>query len=214
MNMAMEAIQVQVSAQEELLERVDILLDDARIGQQKLHENYVQIALAMLEVKTTKSFLARTHSWDAYLVSCGQRLGKKRTVLYSGVSVVEQLGPYIAPKQLVSMGVSKAQPLAAFVKHSGKKPTPALLEAALDDKIGVEEFRAQIATAQHLPADPKGKWRSIGFFCTDDEWSEIERAFALARREDEIDENLPETVVQFRTISAMAKECISSWEAK
>jgi hypothetical protein len=207
----MEVVQ---TVPEALLRRVDDLLDSARVGQQKLHENYVQIALAMLEVKNTKAFLARTHSWDKYILECGQRLGKKRTVLYSGISVAEQLGPYIAPKQLVSMGISKSQPLAAFVKQSGNKPSPALLEAANDPAVGVEEFRAKIATAQHLPANPKSKWRSIGFFCTDDEYSEIERAFALARREDEIDENLPETIVQFRTISCMAKECISSWEAK
>jgi hypothetical protein len=212
MSTAIEAIQVFNPRHEELLVRVDELLDAAREDRARLNKTYVEIGIGLLAVKKSEAWKLRSHSWDGYVRGCEERFGKARTALYGYTSVAEQLGPHVAPKQLVAMGISKSQPLAAYVKTSGKKPSLALLDDALNPAIGVEEFRATLAKEQHLPADPKGKWRSIGFFCTDDEWEEIERAFALARREDEIDENLPETVVQFRTIAAMSKECISSWE--
>jgi len=209
-----EAVQIFNPRHEELLVRVDELLDAAREGRIRLSQTYVEIGIGLLDVKKSEAWKLRSHSWDGYVRGCETRFGKARTALYGYASVAEQLGPYVEPKQLVAAGVSKMQPLAAMVKKTKKRPSDELLKAAGDPAIGVDEFRAKIATSQHLPADPKAKWRSIGFFCDDDEWSEIQRAFALARREDEIDENLPETIVQFRTISCMAKECISSWEAK
>lgn len=202
----------ETKAQEALLARVDTLLDDARIGQQRLHENYVEIGLAMLEVKTMKAWLVRTHSWDAYVLVCGQRLGKKRTALYGYTSVAEQLGPHVAPKQLVTMGISKSQPLAAYVKTSGKQPSPALLEAALDASVGVEEFRAALSEARHEKPEGEGKWFDLGgFYCTPPEREEIERAFRYAAVMDEIPENEAETVVRKRTIQALAREGISAW---
>jgi hypothetical protein len=197
-----------------LLARVDSLLDSYRANRESLHRNYVEVSLAMVEVKKTRAWLARAHSWDQYVKDCGERLGKKRTVLYAGVSVIERLSPYVETKQLVEMGISKSQPLAQYVKQKGTKPPDNLMSKALDPSVSAEQFRADIARETHQPVDEKSKWRTIGFFCTDDEWAEIERAFALARREGQIDENLPENLVQFRTISAMAKECIGSWEAK
>jgi hypothetical protein len=210
MSTAIEAIQIFDTRHEELLVHVDGLLDAARENRAKLDQSYVEVGLGLLAVKKAQAWKLREHSWDAYIKSCEARFGKGRTTLYAGVSVAEQLGPHIEPKQLVAMGISKSQPLAQYVKQTGKLPAT-LLEAALDSTVGVDQFRADIATATHQPTE-KTKWRSFGFFCDDGEWSEIQRAFALARREDEIDENLPETVVQFRTISCMARECISSWE--
>ena len=210
MSAAMDVIQTP----ENQLARVDFLLDTARESRARLNQTYVEISIGLLDVKKSQAWKLRSHSWNGYVKSCEARFGKGRTVLYGGVSVAEQLGPYIPPKQLVQMGISKSQPLAQYVKQTGKKPPESLINKALDPEVSVEQFRADIARETHQPENPKAKWRAIGFFCTDDEYEEIERAFALARREDEIDENLPESVVQFRTISAMAKECISSWEAK
>jgi hypothetical protein len=200
--------------QQALLNRVDSLLDSARENQEALHRNYIEIGAALLEVQKTKAWVLRERSYDSYVMACGKRFSRGRSALYGYVSVVERLSPYVKDGQLVEMGISKSQPLAQYVKQTGKKPPESLINKALDPEVSVEQFRADIARETHQPENPKAKWRAIGFFCTDDEYEEIERAFALARREDEIDENLPESVVQFRTIAAMSRECISSWEPK
>jgi hypothetical protein len=212
MSTAIEAVQIFNPRHEELLVRVDELLDSAREGRARLSQTYVEISIGLLDVKKSAAWMLRSHSWDGYIKSCEARFGKGRTALYGYVSCSEQLLPYVSQKQLVEMGVSKAQPLAAMVKKTNRRPSDELLTAAANPDVSVEDFRAALAKEQHLPADEKGKWRAIGFFCTDDEWTEIERAFGYAKIMDEIDDNLPETVVQLRTIAAMARECISSWE--
>jgi hypothetical protein len=110
------------------------------------------------------------------------------------------------------MGVSKTQPLAQYVKLSGKKPSAKILEAALDPKVGVEEFRAALAEAQHAKPEGASKWFDLGgFFCLPEERKEIERAFEYAKQMDEIPADLPDVFVRKRIIQALAREAISSW---
>jgi hypothetical protein len=198
---------------EDLLNRVDGLLDSAREGRARLYQTFVEISIELLSVKKSEAWKLRSHSWDGYIRLCETRFGKGRSALYGHVSCAEQLLPYVSQKQLVAMGVSKAQPLARYARLKQEKPPQNLIDKAIDPTVSVEAFRAEIARETHQPVE-KGKWREIGFFCSDEEWEEIQRAFTLARREDRVDENLPAPIIQFRTILAMARECISSWEPK
>jgi hypothetical protein len=195
-----------------LLTRVDSLLDQARQGRESLARNYIDIGLGLLEVKKTGAWAAREHSWDAYVMSCESRFGKTRTALYGYVSCPEQLLPYVSQKQLVDMGVSKAQPLAALVKKTKKRPSDELLQAAVDSKVSVEDFRAKLAEAQHQQPEGKEKWRDLGgFYASNPEWEEIQRAFSYAREIDEVGVDESEMIARKRILTAMARECISSW---
>lgn len=212
MSTAIEIVRA-TSEQELLLTKIDRLLDDARENRTKLHATYTEIGLGLLEVKQTKAWSARCHSWDSYVKDCEQRFGKGRSSLYGYTSVAEQLSPHIETKQLVAMGISKSQPLAAYVKSSGKKPSPALLEAALSPEVGVEQFRATLSEARGEKPEGKEKWFDVGaFYCSPEERQEIEKVFELAKIQDEISPDLPETIVRKRIMLAMARECRSSWE--
>src|ERR1700733_7845704 len=209
---AFEIIRATPVEHETLLVRVDSLLDEARENQARLASNYVEVGILMLEVRETKAWISRSRSWDQYVLDCGQRMGRKRTVLYGVTSVAEQLGPHFDQKQLMTMGISKSQPLAQYVKLTGKKPPEHLVNSALDPTVNVEEFRSQLSQARHEKPEGKEKWRELGgFYASAEEWAEIQRAFAYARVMDEITEDTPDMIVQKRTILAMARECISSW---
>lgn len=195
---------------EELLARVDSLIDEARTSEEKLHRDFLEIGVAMLEVQRAKAWLLVARSWDSYVMDCGKRFGRGRTALYSYVSVAERLLPHMPAKQLVEMGISKAQPLAAFVKKTGKTPTAALIESASDPDVGVEQFRATVAESTHEKPE-KGKWRELSFFASEDEWLEIETALKYAEIIDEVPVDTPDWAKKKRAIVAMSRECISSW---
>lgn len=197
---------------EELLARVDSLIDEARTSEEKLHRDFLEIGVAMLEVQRAKAWLNRARSWDTYVVDCGKRFGRGRSALYGYVSVAERLLPHMPAKQLVEMGISKAQPLAQYVKQKGSAPPDSLVEKASDPNVGTEEFKAAVAETQHNKPE-KGKWYDLGgFFCTPDERQEIDRVFALARLEIQLPAECPEWLERKLVFHAMTAECISTWE--
>src|SRR5271165_1107428 len=103
--------------QELLLDRVDSLLDETRLGQERLHRNFIEIGIALLEVDKSRAWMLRSHSSDAYIKSCETRFGKGRTALYSFKSVAEHLLPHLSADRLLAIGISKAQPLAQYIRQ-------------------------------------------------------------------------------------------------
>jgi hypothetical protein len=200
--------------QQALLNRVDSLLDSARENQEALHRNYIEIGAALLEVQKTKAWVLRERSYDSYVMACGKRFSRGRSALYGYVSVVERLSPYVKDGQLVEMGISKSQPLAQYVKQTGKKPPESLINKALDPEVSVEQFRADIARETHQPENPKAKWFDLGgFYCTADERREIERAFDVATRVDPpIPDETPEIIKRKEIIQRFAMEFLSQYE--
>lgn len=197
-----------------LLDRVDGLLDTAREKHVSLLRDYTEIGDALLAVRTTRAWLATdAHSWDDYLTTCKNRVGLGRTALYGYVSVVERLLPAVDKKTLIEMGISKAHVLAQHVKISGKKPAAELVEKASNPEVGIEEFKAVVAEAQNVkPPEEKGKWRDLGgAYFSAEEWAEIERAFAEAKIQAEVPQDIPDWLERKLIIQAMAAECLSSW---
>lgn len=199
---------------EELLARVDGLLDTAREKHVSLLRDYTEIGDALLAVRTTRAWLATdAHSWDDYLTTCKNRVGLGRTALYGYVSVVERLLPAVDKKTLIEMGISKAHVLAQHVKVSGKKPAAELVEKASNPEVGIDEFKAVVAEAQNVkPPEEKGKWFEVGgFYASADERKEIERAFAVAKEQAEISDDAPEWLVRKVIVQALCAEFLSEY---
>lgn len=198
--------------QEQLLDRVDALLDETRLGQEKLHRNFIEIGLALDAVENSKAWMLRAKSYDSYIRErCEPRFGKSRTQLYGYRSVAKNLLPYLSAEKLMEIGISKAQPLATFVKNSGKKPPDTLLEAAKNTRVGVEEFRATIAEITHDGAE-KGKWLDMGgFYCTADEKIEIEMGLERAETIEPLPADAPVWLARKVAIQRLVAEFLATY---
>ena len=162
-----------------LLDEVDGLLDQARNGRESLQRTYVEIGAALLKVEQTKAWMSGGfHSFEAYIKSCEVRFGRARTQLFGYKAVAERLLPEVSKEQLIEMGISRAMPLAMYVKKTGK-PAANLLRDALNPKVGAEQFEALVAEATHQTPE-KGKWHQLSLKAEDSEWGEIKRAMSVA----------------------------------
>lgn len=194
-----------------LLARVDGLLDTARDGRDSLQRTYVEIGLALDEVENTKAWMLVSHSFDGYIREhCEPKFGKSRTQIYGAKAVAHHLLPEISKDQLVEMGISKAMPLAMYVKRTGKSAVQ-LLEKALDSKVDVSEFRAAIAEAQHEKPE-KGKWFDLGgFFCTKEEREEIERGLRSAENQEPLPADISDWLKRKIVIQRLVSEFLSTY---
>ena len=200
---------------ESLLSRVDSLLDRTRAAQDQLYQDYVEIGVALMEVQESKAWLVREfHSYDAYIKGCEERFGRGRTALYGYKSVAERLLPSIGKEDLISIGIGKSQPLAAYVKRTGKQPNDVLLAAARNPEIGVDEFKATIAEQLHEKPEPSGKWYEIGgFYCSPSEKQEIQRGFEVAATTDPpISPDLPDWAHRKAVIQRLVMEFLATYE--
>lgn len=197
--------------QQQLLTRVDLLLDDSRATQEHLARNFIQIGIALLEVDKSRAWTLRSHSSDGYIKSCEARFGKGRTALYGFKSVAENLLPHLPEQKLLEMGISKAQPLAQYVKRTGKTPSAELLADAFNPKVEVEEFRASVAGALHEKPE-KGKWYDLGgFFVSPEEKEEIDRGLEQAANNEPLPDNCSEWMRKKIIIQRLVAEFLSTY---
>ena len=192
-----------------LLARVDGLLDRAKENRENQERTFVEIGIALLDVKNTQAWLlSGQHSFDSYVKGCETRFGKSRTQLYGAKAVAERLLPAVSKEQLIDMGISRAMPLAMYVKNTGKSAQP-LVASALDPQKDVTEFRAEIAEAAHAPTE-KGKWYDLGgFFCSAPEREEIERVFAQAGSD--LPAEAPDWMRRKVVVQRLVAEFVSAW---
>lgn len=168
------------SAAKTLLAKMDELLEKARYGREELGKTYVDIGIALDEIESSRAWMLVAHSFDGYIREhCEPRFGKSRTQLYGYRAIAKNLLPAVSKKQLIEMGVSRAMPLAQYVRLKGANPPESLINQALDPKVKVEEFESLIAEATHQSTE-KGKWHQISIKAEDSEWEEIERAISVA----------------------------------
>ncbi len=194
-----------------LLARVDGLLDTARDGRESLQKTYVEIGLALSDVEKSRAWIAGNfHSFEAYIKQCEGRFGRARTQLFGYKSVAERLLPEVSKEKLIEIGISRAMPLAQYVKRTGK-PVGDLLNKALDPSVGVDEFRAAVAESEHSKPE-KGKWFDLGgFFCTKEEREEIERGLRAAERNEPLPENTSEWMTRKIVVQRLVQEFLSSY---
>jgi hypothetical protein len=195
----------------ELLACVNGLLDEARNGRESLERTYMDIAIVLDEVETSRAWMLVAHSFDAYIKSCEARFGKSRTQLYGYRSVAKNLLPAIPKEQLISIGISKAMPLAQYVKQKGGKAPENLISKAADPNVGVDEFRAEIAAATHVQPE-KGKWFEFGgAFLTPAEREEIERGFARAAEVEPLPADISDWMKRKIVIQRLVAEFLSTY---
>jgi len=127
------------------------------------------------------------------------------------VAVADKLLPYVREEDLDSMGISRAQELARFVKQSGLKVPQHLLEAALDSKVKIGQLKIEVSEALHIKGEIVGTWWDPfggGAYFSPDEKKEVQQAQELARRD--IQTDLPDHQQRKEIILAWAREFYSS----
>jgi hypothetical protein len=199
---------------EELLARVDGLLERAKERREAQEATFVEIGIALQEVQDSKAWMLRDfHSFDQYIREwCEPRYGRERNQLYGFKSSAKLLLPYFSPEELTGMGVTKALHLKTLVKETGKKPPERLSAAALDSEVKVKDFESLVAEARHMTPE-LGKWRQLSIRASDDEWEEIERAMksALDQGENPLPPETSETMKRKIALLRMAAEFLSTY---
>lgn len=192
---------------------LDSLLTSIKTSELKLASSYVKLGHLLNKVQTARYWLEwGHHSWGSYIDEVRDKIGRGRSQVYGILAAVEQLSPYVSELDMESMGVSRAQALARYVKRSGCRVTPFLLEQALNPKVTLAELTSSVSSALHEEDAPKGKWRDFGFFATAEEWKEIEQAMDAARRIDPpIEADTPDHVALKEIMLRFSQEFASTY---
>ena len=206
-----EVLKVDVAQQKALLSKVDRLLESARSGMDNLSRTYVEIGVALDAVENAKAWLLVARSYDSYIKDhCEPKFGKSRTQLYNYRSVAKNLLPHMPADKLLEIGISKAQPLAQYVKHAGKLSS-GLLAAAENPEVGVEEFRASIAESRHDKPE-KGKWYDFGgAFLTADEKIEMDAGLERSETIETLPEDCPDWMIRKIVMQRLVAEFLSTY---
>jgi len=188
------------------------LLTSIKNHELSLASNYVKLGRLLLRVQQERYWEGWGHSsFGQYIDSLRDYLDRARSQIYAFVAVADKLLPYVREQDLDSMGISRAQELARFVKQSGLKVPQHLLEAALDSKVKIGQLKIQVSEALHIKGEIQGTWWDPfggGAYFTPDEKKEVQQAQELARRD--IQTDLPDHQQRKEIILAWAREFYSS----
>jgi hypothetical protein len=125
-------------------------------------------------------------SFGAYIKDIETRIKKGRSQIYGAISAVDRLLPYADEGQIEKMGITKALELSKMVKLTGSAPSSDILKSAMDSEVDSGEFKAKLFQENNvLKAEDKGTYYDIGgFYATEDEVLELDKAFDLATQTD------------------------------
>lgn len=164
------------------------LLDDIQSREKELDSDFVKLGTLVNEVQGKKYWLlyGDYRSFNAWLKSIEPKVNKGRSRIYASLGIAKQLLPYIAPKELENMGISKASALATAVKKSGKPPADELLNAIKDKKTTLEQTHELIADNYGARDEfEMGIWYNLhGVYMSLEEKEEFERCVAVACKSD------------------------------
>lgn len=207
----------EIAEAQKLRVRLDGLLDSIRHTEIALDSNYAQLGSFLKEAYLNKHWITwGFNSSGSFIAYVSDRIGRERSYIYNVLTVANNLLPAISEADLVTMGISKAQSLAEFVKKSGRRVTPDLLGSALDPDCSTSELRASVAGELHEKSHPDERWRNLaGIYATEDEWQEMLDAFEVAMRVDPpIDHTLPEHMRRKEIFLRWAREFMSSYASE
>ncbi len=185
------AEQIEISAADPkaavVKEKIDALIVQISDGQWTLGRKFVQLGVALLEVRSNKYWETWGHaSFGAFIDTVTAKLDRGRAQLYGYIQISERLLPSIGEDQLVEMGISKASELARVVS-AGKVIPPALFAKAIDGDVKVSELKAAVGAELNQERPENGQWRDVGgFYATKEEWEEIQRGYDIAARVDPV----------------------------
>lgn len=191
------------------------LISEVTAQEKDLDGNYVRLGSKINTMQAKKYWIILGYaSWTEYFDFLQNKFGTGRTQLYAYLGIAKTLLPAVSEQKLIDMGVSKASELRKAMQTTGVKPSEAIIDMAVNPKVGLSEFRASVHKENHIVDEgEKGKWFDFkGCYLTDDEKREIFGAFDYARRVDPpISKKLPDHV-QFREIMLrLAREFTGSW---
>lgn len=191
---------------------IEALLASIKNHELRLATSHARLGRQLLRVQHDKLWVPWGFpSFGSYIDSIRQRIDRGRASIYACIGVAERLLPSVCESDLDSMGISRAQELARFVKQSGRKVTPHLLELALDNSRTIEELHSAVLEELHERCDPKGNWYDFGgFYILPDEKKEIEQAIGLAKNVLGIANDVPEHQARKLILLAFAQEFLSS----
>ena len=199
-----------------LKEQIDTLVSQISDGQWTLGRKFVQLGVALLEVRSNKYWEQWGHpSFGAFIDTVTVKLDRGRAQLYGYIQISERLLPSIGEDQLVEMGISKASELARVVS-AGKVISPALLAKAFDGEVKVAELKAALGAELNQQASPEnGQWHDVGgFYATKEEWEEIQRGYDIAARVDPVvASTAPDWVRRKEVQQRLVREFLETYEA-
>jgi len=148
-------------------------------------------------------------SFGQYIDSIREIIDRGRAQVYAAISVVGRLLPSITEQQLDKMGISRAQELSRFVKQSGRKVPPYLLDMALDSGTKISKLHSEVLIALNEHGEVKGDWFEFGgFFATAEEKLEINQAVQLAEKD--VDGEAPDHQRRKEVFLSFVREFYSS----
>lgn len=189
---------------------IESVLSKISTHQWSLGKAYVTLGCLVLSVRQNKYWQDWGYlSFGSFVDYVTEHLDKCRATIYAAVGVAERLLPYVEERQLTDMGISKAQELARFVKQSGRRVTPKLLDMALDNKRKISELHTAVLEELNEKGETKGNWYEFGgFYATTEERKEIEQAVDRFKALNPSDN--PEHIQRRDIMLAFAQEFYSS----
>jgi hypothetical protein len=172
----------------QLLEDIHETLERISHGHNEFVTGFARLGTMLVEVKNHKYWKDWGYdSFGKFVDHVKEKVNKGRSQIYNTISVAEKLLPYASEADIEQMGISKANELAKMVKATGTAPSQDILANALNPKMEVEEFKADLYETYKVQKmdNEKGKYHDIGgYFATDEEWEEIQSVFESVAKED------------------------------
>ncbi len=197
----------------DLQTEIDSLLFGIRNQELTLATSFARLGHRLHRVQVEKKWVDWGYeSFGKYIDFVRERINRGRSQIYAILSCAERLLPSVSEADLDSMGISRAQELARFVKQSGRKVPEGLLLLALDNSRTIEELHAEVLKSLNEKGETKGKWWSPfeGGYFTDDEKKEVQQAIDLARNLLDLESDSPEHVIRKEVIMSLVREFASS----
>lgn len=194
-----------------LREEIDSILLSIRNQELTLAKSHARLGWKLLLVQKEKRWVDwGFDSFGKYIDSVRQYIDRGRASIYACISVAEKLLPSVSEADLDTMGISRAQELARFVKQSGRNVPEHLLTLALDDSKRIEELHVAVLEALNEKCDPKGNWLDLGgFYALPEEKKEIEQAYNHAKNLLELAADAPEHHIRKEIMLAWARDFVS-----
>jgi hypothetical protein len=211
---------------DEVSKEMEMTVDAIRTGEVKLATSYARLGSLLMKVKERRHWLTwGFESFGKYIDDLRGKIGRQRSQLYNIVSVAERLLPSISESNLEKIGITRANQLNYFAKHSGRNPAVVvwqsdtqepkrtLLEVALDPTCSVEILHVAVLEELHQKGETLGTWFDIGgFYVEADERKEINQAIELAKRvEPMIDRALPDHFQRKEVVLRWVREFVGTY---
>lgn len=193
------------------LEKVDSLLGQLCAAENELDRGWAQFGLALADVQKNKSWDGIHDSFNAFLIELKKKHGVGRVQLYAYAGVARVLTENgITPDEMNRMGITKGSLFKEVIERTGRVPSDAILNAALDPNTTVRELRKLMIEERLLGTDPPKEGMvllDLSFWVTAEQKQLFEDALQLAAQQDPV----VQTEEDLLDDPAAIRECLTRW---